>query len=255
MIKDMVNNKCLPLKQIDNTSIIWEDASFNSSGTFEKRMIDIMDKYGLIVDGNERNCSIITPENGDNDQKINYTGGKSHINGILQSRLFKQRSIKDHKIKRVEFYGKVFYEMDRVIRTKNDYSSSMKVNGDTGFIVGVEGHGKKQRFEIVYDDDPDETEQVSIKKLNDEFDLCYGMTIHKKQGDEDENIVVILSPHQYSWKPSSNNENVFNLIYTAISRAKKRCILLGDKATYENVYRNKDKKSSFYSSFLEIENE
>ena len=79
----------------------------------------------------------------------------------------------------------------------------------------------KQIFEIVYDDEPDESEEVSIKKLNDEFDLCYGMTIHKKQGDEDDNIVVILSPNQYSWKPSSNNENVFNLIYTAISRAKK----------------------------------
>ena len=63
------------------------------------------------------------------------------------------------------------------------------------------------------------------------------MTIHKKQGDEDDNIVVIKTKEDchYSASQASNNEIVFNLIYTAISRAKKRCILLGDKATYENM--------------------
>lgn len=255
MIKNMVNNKYLPLKQIDNTSIIWEDAKFDSPGLFENKLLEIMDKYGLVVDGKNNNCSIITPENGDNEKKGNYIGGKSHINIIMQKKLFQSRSKKENDIKFVDFYGKVFYEKDRVIRTKNDYSTSMKVNGDTGVIIQFKGSGNKKRFEIAYDDNNDETEEVSIKKLNDEFDLCYGMTIHKKQGDEDDYIVVILSPHQYSWKPSSNNENVFNLIYTAVSRAKMKCILLGDKSTYENIYRNKNKKSSFYSSFLEIETE
>ena len=133
----------------------------------------------------------------------------------------------------------------------------MKVNGDTGVIVDIQTDTENERIEIVYEDETTDgkriIEKVSIKKLFDEFDLCYGMTIHKKQGDEDDNIVVIISPCHYSW--NSNNEIVFNLIYTAISRAKKRCILLGDKATYENMYKDKNKKSSFYSSFLEIENE
>ena len=136
MIKEMVNNKYLPLKRIDNKSIIWEDAKFDSPGVFEARLLEIMDKYNLDVC---KNCSIITPENGDNEQKINYTGGKSQINSILQNLLFKNRSQKENDIKRVEFYGRVFYEKDRVIRTKNDYSTSMKVNGDTGYIIGFEG--------------------------------------------------------------------------------------------------------------------
>ena len=236
MIKDMVNNKCLPLNRIDNKSIIWEDAKFDDPGVFEKKILDIMDNYGLIVNGDKRNCSIITPENGDDNQKSNYTGGKSHINSILQNKLFKEGFKRHNNTERVEFYGKVFYERDRVIRTKNDYSSSMKVNGDTGVIVDIQTDTENERIEIVYEDETTDgkriIEKVSIKKLFDEFDLCYGMTIHKKQGDEDDNIVVIISPCHYSWKPSSNNEIVFNLIYTAISRAKKRCILLGDKATY-----------------------
>ena len=47
----------------------------------------------------------------------------------------------------------VFNERNRVIRTKNDYSSSMKVNGDTGVIVDIQKDIENKRIEIVYEDE------------------------------------------------------------------------------------------------------
>ena len=69
----------------------------------------------------------------------------------------------------------------------------------------------------------------------EEFELNYGITVHKKQGDENDNIIIILSSNHNMWQPWK--ENVFNLIYTAISRAKKRCIFIGDPNVYTNMFK------------------
>ena len=115
------------------------------------------------MDECKRNCSIITPVNGDDNQKSNYTGGKSHINSIFQNQLYKEHSKIDNKIKSVEFYRKKFYERDRVIRTKNDYSSSMKVNGDTGVIVDIQTDTENERIEIVYEDETTDGKRIIEK--------------------------------------------------------------------------------------------
>ena len=80
------------------------------------------------------------------------------------------------------------------------------------------------------------------------------MTVHKKQGDEDDTIIVVVLPnHSYSWD-STKNECAFNLIYTAITRAKKRCIIIGDKSTYNNIFIDPKKNvSTFYSTFLQLQ--
>ena len=60
------------------------------------------------------------------------------------------------------------------------------------------------------------------KDVLKEVNLCYSITAHKSQGSEFENVILILDIlHIYML-------NV-NLIYTALTRARKRCFIIGNK--------------------------
>ena len=54
-----------------------------------------------------------------------------------------------------------------------------------------------------------------------ELDLCYATTIHKSQGSEYDTVVIVIMPSAYVMLQR-------NLLYTAVTRAKKRCIIVGD---------------------------
>jgi exodeoxyribonuclease V alpha subunit len=92
---------------------------------------------------------------------------------------------------------------------------------------------------------------VNYEQLHDEFQLAYCMTVHKVQGSQYENVVIIIHPeHEFSW---TNNESK-QLLYTAVSRAKKRCFILGSKtlfmkAQHENHTSTSTDKSVMMKQF------
>ena len=119
---------------------------------------------------------------------------------------------------------------DRVMQMKNNYALDV-FNGDVGIADGIgrreqtewDGfrYGKKEAtvLNVRY---PDRKDKVGY---NDEsvhdLDLCYATTIHKSQGSEYDTIVIVLMPSAYIMLQR-------NLLYTAVTRAKKRCIIIGD---------------------------
>jgi len=103
---------------------------------------------------------------------------------------------------------------DKVINLKNDYSSDVN-NGDMGYVVSV----KEDEIEVLFETG---IQKVYIGSESEKLTLAYAITAHKAQGDEFETIVVSLAEEQACMMYR-------NLIYTAITRAKKNVVMVGSK--------------------------
>ena len=66
--------------------------------------------------------------------------------------------------------------------------------------------------------------------MNNEFKLAYALTVHKSQGSQYDNVVAFIEPNSKVWdKPA---------IYTAISRAKHKCLIIADYNEFLKVQKN-----------------
>lgn len=120
------------------------------------------------------------------------------------------------------------YDYDSVASSRHVNSGSVNNNGtgtniSSGRDAGVKGEPKRI-YMIVYEDG--KAELVSNWELYQSFRLAYALTIHKAQGSQFENVVVVMTYDQrYMWTTPECES--FNLLYTAISRAVKRCVMIG----------------------------
>lgn len=121
------------------------------------------------------------------------------------------------------FYGKGCYKVnDKIIMTKNNYEADY-YNGDIGIIRSIDKN-KQLHVEIR------EKEYVLTRDMMEDIRLAYGMTIHKSQGSEFP-IVIVVMP----MKPKIML--VRNLLYTAITRAKKQCIIINEGTALETAIK------------------
>ncbi|MGL6174843.1 MAG: AAA family ATPase [Cellulosilyticaceae bacterium] len=116
-----------------------------------------------------------------------------------------------------------FYVGDKVINIKNNYNmkdsfgNKIEVfNGNVGIVQSITGDKMIVRFtgmgDIMYS-----------KSTIDQLELAYFVTIHKSQGSQAHTVITAVD---YSAFKMLSNE----LLYTAISRARKYCILVGENA-------------------------
>lgn len=112
--------------------------------------------------------------------------------------------------------GDKYYRInDKVIQLVNDVDNNV-YNGDIGYIKDIYYIDKKLVVEIDYSGNIVEYKNGEF----DKFNLAYAVSIHKSQGSEYANVVIILA--------SSFNRMFYNkLIYTAVTRAKSSLIILG----------------------------
>lgn len=112
----------------------------------------------------------------------------------------------------------------KVMQTKNNYETGI-INGDVGYIkeFDIENNG----FIVEFDDN---RRVLYTSDLVDELELAYAMTVHKSQGSEWNYVIQIVS--------SQHRNNTKQLVYTGITRAKEKIIMLGDKrALYASQMR------------------
>ena len=75
--------------------------------------------------------------------------------------------------------------------------------------------------------------------MYDDYELGYCCTVHKTQGSQYDTIVIVMNTeHQFQW----GLDNGVNLLYTAISRAKNKCIIIGDKKMFYRALLSGKKK-------------
>lgn len=248
-VKEIYDKKSLKTNKIgkdnDITFIEFNNFDIKNKNNFESTVLKVLKDRNLIVG---KNCSILTAQNGDRID-YQYLGGKKHINKFIQE--FYQSKTEN---KSIDSYSKLFCENDRIIRTKNKYIGNiLKINGDTGYISRIWNKNNNKNDEVMVDICYDDLTKETIPETTvfRDFELSYAMTVHKKQGDEDDNIIIIISPNHVSWNPKISDTSV-NLIYTAISRARKKVIIIGCKKTYNNIYQTV-KRRPYFSTFLEFE--
>ncbi len=137
--------------------------------------------------------------------------GVKAINPLLQ-RLLNASSVEQPGI---EHFGVKYTVGDKVLQIENNYKKGI-FNGDIGFITKIDSEEGEiivnfDGFDVTYD--MTELDQIS---------LAYAITIHKSQGSEYHTVIMpILTQHFIMLNK--------NLLYTGITRAKKRLILIGQK--------------------------
>lgn len=175
--------------------------------------------------------------------------GAPVLNGILQEYLNPKASGK----KEYMHGDRLFREGDKVMQIKNNYQLVWRVlskyniaidegtgvfNGDTGIIKSIDTVGQTVSVEF----DEGRVVDYSFGDL-DELELAYAITVHKAQGSEYPAVVMPL----LSGPRMLLNRN---LLYTAITRAKKCVTILGSSETLRQMIKN-DNIYERYSSLSE----
>ena len=111
--------------------------------------------------------------------------------------------------------GRIFRAGDRVMQIRNNYQKEA-FNGDIGRLAEVDS--ENQSMTVVFDGRPVLYEWSET----DELVHAYAVSIHKSQGSEFAAVVVPLVSQHYMMLQR-------NLLYTAITRAKKLCVLVGSR--------------------------
>lgn len=135
----------------------------------------------------------------------------------------------------IAFGERTFREGDRVMQVKNNYAREWRddtnlmtgegvFNGDIGSITRIAAGEVEVLFEDMKRCD---YETVTLSEL----DGAYAYTIHKSQGSE---FDIILMPMLYGAQPFLTR----NLLYTGVTRAKKKVLIAGSMRTFEYMISN-----------------
>lgn len=113
---------------------------------------------------------------------------------------------------------------DKVIQTRNDYERDI-VNGDIGYVkrIAKDPATNREMIEAEFEDTDGKPFMVSVPRWENNLELGYALTVHKYQGSEAPVVIIPL----HSSQPSMLMQR--NLIYTAISRARQLCVLVGQR--------------------------
>ncbi len=139
--------------------------------------------------------------------------------------------------------GKIFRVGDKVMQTRNDYKAEWEIrgkygipkerglgvfNGDTGVITGIDD--TIRTISVMFDEN--KIVEYPFSDL-DELELAYAITIHKSQGSEYPAVIIPLigGPRMLLNR---------NLLYTAVTRAKKCVVLVGSKEAFLSMINNED---------------
>lgn len=131
--------------------------------------------------------------------------------------------------------GAHFLPGDKVMQKRNDYEKGV-YNGDLGIVWAVDKNKIFVRFdgrEVVYEGE----DRNSIQ-------LAYAATVHKSQGSEYDTVILVLLPTQSIMLKR-------NLIYTGVTRARKRTILISTEDAIARAVSRQD-TASRYSLFLPL---
>ncbi len=163
--------------------------------------------------------------------------GVERLNRILQEYL----NPADKSKNEYETEDILFREGDKVMQVKNNYQTEWEIrgrygipvekgtgifNGDMGLIREINPHTERITVEF------DEGRMVEYSYTDlEELELAYAVTIHKAQGSEYPAVVMPLlsGPHMLMSR---------NLLYTAVTRARKCVTIVGDPAVFDQMIDN-----------------
>ncbi len=180
-----------------------------------------------VIDHLKRILFIDLPKKGiSTDDAIILTPMNRGIVGTQSLNHALQQLLNPHSTyEQISYAGTTFKRGDKIMQIRNNYDKQV-FNGDIGSIETVELEDKQllvnfgDQRQVVYDFD----------ELN-ELVLAYAISIHKSQGSEYAAVIIPLFMQHFMLLQR-------NLIYTALTRAKKLCIMVGQPKALAIAIRN-----------------
>lgn len=270
VLKDLIDSNCFPVvkltkifRQAGESDIVVNAHKINRGETlildnksrdffFLKRqdadtiirviLTLIQSKLPKYVDADPLDIQVLTPTR-------KGLLGVERLNTILQQYMNPPQAGKAEK----EYRDKIFRVGDKVMQIRNNYQLEWEIstkqglvidagmgvfNGDIGKIVDINTYTQTIQVEF------EEKKKVNYSyELLEELELAYAVTVHKSQGSEYPAVVIPLlqGPRQLYYR---------NLIYTAVTRAKKCVTIVGDDEILQEMIRN-TKEQERYTSLAE----
>lgn len=172
--------------------------------------------------------------------------GVERLNQILQRYL----NPADPGKTEAEIRGRLFRTGDKVMQIKNNYQIEWEIstkygltvdkgtgvfNGDMGIITEINPYTESLEVEF------DEGRKVKYSfEMTEELELAYAITVHKSQGSEYPAVILPLLPGP---RLLYNR----NLLYTAVTRAKRCLTIVGSDVTFQEMIQNKSEQERYTS--------
>lgn len=226
------------MPKIDNDSKDFFFLKRDDVNVILKNMVTLITgKLPKYVDATSFDIQVLTPMR-------KGTLGVLSLNPILQKYINPPENGKKEK----EYQGTIFREGDKVMQIKNNYQLEWEIrgkynipvdkglgvfNGDMGTIVKIDDFS--ETVEVMYEEN--RIVQYPYSGL-DELELAYAVTIHKSQGSEYPAVILPLltGPRQLFNR---------NLLYTAITRAKKVVTILGSEEVVRQMVDNSEETKRY----------
>lgn len=172
--------------------------------------------------------------------------GVERLNLILQKYLNPAEPGKEEK----EIGGRIFRVGDKVMQIRNNYQLEWEIRTKYGLVVdkglGIFNGDMGIVTEINHYDETLEVEYDEHRKVKYPFDLAeelehaYAITVHKSQGSE---YPAVIIPLLQGPRLLYNR----NLLYTAVTRAKKCLTIVGSEQVFQEMIRNKSEQNRYTS--------
>lgn len=168
----------------------------------------------------------------------------TEINKVIQNELL------GDVLQSIDGFDTTFKLGAKVMQTVNDYDKNV-FNGEIGYVTKIseryEGKKKEEYCEVTYTDifGKDKIIEYTKKELA-ALDLAYAMTVHKLQGAGRKTVIGIID--------NTHHQLLDNcMLYTLLTRAKKRCLLLAEPEAFLQCIRTSHNNRNTWM-MLETEN-
>jgi exodeoxyribonuclease V alpha subunit len=244
VLRDMIHSNCIPVAHLNE---VFRQAAESRIIT-NAHAINLGQKVEFANSGEESDCFFVEadePEKGVQlirkmmSENIPRKFGFNAIRdvqvlcpmikgdlGVRNLNIELQKLLNPHGTE-VERFGVIYREGDKVMQTENDYDKDV-FNGDIGVMDKIDPEEREAFVRF----DENRLVKYDFKEL-DSLQLSYATTIHKSQGSEYPCVLIPIHTQHYVMLQR-------NLIYTALTRAKKLAILVGTKKALNLAIRNSD---------------
>jgi ATP-dependent exoDNAse (exonuclease V) alpha subunit len=218
----MLNNEEFYLRDFDNDTVKFENIK------------NLTDKAGnLDIDKYQKFCKANNIETTNDVKHLSYYKTDTRkfntisINNAIQQLYCKENRILINNPFRYKVDNPI-YVGDKIVRIENEYVDGVcHANGEEAEVVDYDK--LTDTVTIKYEGNR-YNNKLTPEELYDEFRLSYALTIHKSQGSQYETVVLYLEDDGIIDRSA---------LYTAISRAVKRLIIVSTPRILTNIQRNK----------------
>jgi len=231
-ILKMANGEILGESDFDESSLYFLPISEYEGDRFVRKFFDLFDEHSLTKDNTKVVCFNSNPNSPINTVDLNIIlQARYNRSGIVICSPFEGSS----KMTKFRFrVGDSIMLSQNGMQPDNHGEELYRVNGDEAVILDSSSDFINIRY---MGDSESSFTQISTNTLYSDYVLSYALTVHKAQGSQYPNIVFMPGDSPFVKK---------ELVFTAISRAKDKCIVLANMDKFKLSQTKTEKKPSIF---------